>query len=111
MKVKNVNLKWYAMRWDGNNDKVEFTNVLYGLEVEIAKDIRKKKILSRDDLRFWLKNELMYHYWCKAENEIAVGGLFSEYPKEFEKIDVWRQLEPNLDRITDYVIKEMKLEL
>ena len=27
---------------------------------------------------------------------------------EFEKIDIYRQLEMNLDRITEYIIKELK---
>ena len=29
---------------------------------------------------------------------------------DFEKIDVWYQLEPNLDRICEYVIRELKLD-
>lgn len=49
----------------------------------------------------------MYYYWSKCEAEIAVGGLFIKSIEELEKIDIYSQLQPNLDRITEYVIKEM----
>ena len=51
----------------------------------------------------------MYYYWCKSEFEIEVGGLFAKHQKEFEKIDIYRQIEMNLDRITEYVNKELRL--
>ena len=38
-----------------------------------------------------------------------VGGLFAKHPEEFEKIDIYRQIEMNLDRITEYVNKELRL--
>lgn len=109
MRIKNVKLEWYAIRWEFNKERRERINVLSGIKEEIVKEVRKGGIKSREDLRFWLKNRLMYRYWCKAEMEVLIGGMFSEYPKEFEKIDVWEQLEPNLDRIVDYIIEEMKI--
>ena len=41
MKVKNVNLEWYAFIWDSNNKKTEFINVLYGMEQIIYKKVKK----------------------------------------------------------------------
>lgn len=110
MKIKNVNLEWYAMRWDSNKKAVVKINVLFKMEEDIAKVVRKKEIKNREDLRFWLKNRLMYYFWCKSEMEIAVGGLFMKSMDDFKKVDVWSQIEPNLDRIVDYVIAEMKIE-
>lgn len=50
----------------------------------------------------------MYHYWSKCEHEILVGDLFTE-EDDFKKIDAYRQIEMNLDRITEYVINELKI--
>lgn len=49
----------------------------------------------------------MYHYWSKTECEIVIGGLHCKYLDEFEKIDMYRQIEMNLDKIVKYVIDEM----
>lgn len=38
-----------------------------------------------------------------------VGYMFTE-EKDFEKIDAYRQIEMNLDRITEYVINELKID-
>ena len=45
-------------------------------------------------------------YWCKSEYEILVGDLSC---KASEKIDAFRQIEMNIDRITEYVNKELDL--
>lgn len=109
MKIKKANLEWYAIRWDSNKGETEKINVLQGLEELIVKDMWKGVIKDREDLKFWLKLKLVHDYWSKSEMEMNVCGLHSKYPKELEKIDVWEQLEPNLDRITDYVIEAMEL--
>ena len=53
----------------------------------------------------------MWRYWCKSEWEVVVGGLFAKTDEERHKIDVWYQLEPNLDIITDYVIGVLNLKV
>lgn len=106
--MKKVNLKWYAICEDFNHrGNLEHYNVLEGLEEPIAKEIRAGHISNRAELKKWLKAELMFNYWSKCEFEIVVGFLFSD--KE-HKIDVWYQLEPNLDRIVEYVEREMEIE-
>lgn len=100
-------LEWYALREDFNKRKIESYNVLAGWEEKIKKARKNKEFKDYFSLKDWLNKELMYHYWSKAEYEIAVGGLFIKSIEELEKIDVYRQLELNLDRITEYVIKEM----
>ena len=110
MKVKNVNLEWYVLRWDRDSNKVTKYNILYNLKDTIAKEVRNKRIYDKSILREYLKTEFMYNYWSKSECEMAVGGLSSKYPDEFEKIDMWRQIEPNLDNIVEYVNMKMKLK-
>lgn len=101
-------LKWYVLYQNFNKEEIEFYNVLQGWEERIRK--ARKKVKTKTEFKEWLKKEFMYYYWSRSEYEIVVGGLFSEYPKEFKKVDIWSQIEPNLDIITDYIIKEMKFK-
>ena len=100
-------LEWYALRDDSSKRKIENYNVLSGWEEKIKKARKNKEFKDYASLKEWLRKEFMYYYWSKCEAEIAVGGLFIKSIEELEKIDIYRQLEPNLDRITEYVIKEM----
>lgn len=101
-------LKWYVLHQSFNKEEIEFYNVLQGWEERIRK--ARKKVKTKTEFKEWLKKEFIYYYWSRSEYEIVVGGLFSEYPKEFKKVDIWSQIEPNLDIITDYIIKEMKFK-
>lgn len=104
---RDKKLEWYVLRHDFNKKKIIRYNVLKNWEEDLKIARRKKKFDSKETLKEWLRKELMYYFWSKSEHEIAVGGLFSKYPEEFEKIDIWYQIELNLDIMTDYIIKEM----
>lgn len=116
MKIKNVNLEWYAFRYDSNRHALVFTNVLYSMEEEIAKKIRKGKkdnwrpVYNYETFKEYIKGELMYHYWSKAEHEVVIYDLFDTNDERGEKHDIWWQLEPNLDRICEYIIREMDIK-
>ena len=110
MKIKNVNLKWNVLRYDFNLKRIRPYNVLgYSFADELAKDIKKYKIINREQLKEHLKKEFMYHYWSKSECEVAIGGLHSDFPKDVEKVDIWSQIEMNFDNIIDYIILKMRL--
>lgn len=115
---KNVKLEWYAMDYNWNKKEVEFINVLRSDLVERIQNGMKKKDYSIDkkienlrDLKTVVQRELMYNYWSKAEYEITVGDLFPKTIEELEKISVYDQLEPNLDRIVEYINNAMELGL
>lgn len=116
MKIKNVKLEWYVLHYDINRKEVTSYNVFSdSYPEELAKAIRSKSnssyrsIKSKEDLKNWLKREFMYHYWSKCEAEMVVGPWPCRNEVELQKVDIWMQLEPNLDRITDYVMNEMQL--
>lgn len=114
MKVKNVNLEYYVFYMDFNTRKLVRFNILDGMSELIAKNIRTSvnsynHISDRATLKSFLEREFMYHYWSKCEYEVGVLNLFAKDIKESIKIDVWYQIEPNLDLITDYIIIKMKL--
>lgn len=112
MRVKNVNLKWNVLLYDCNNKKVENYNIFYQDFVkELHKEIAiKKNIKSYDKLYNYIRSWAMYHYWSKCEFEIVVGDFPTSTLENLEKIDVYRQIEMNLDRITEYVIKELRID-
>ena len=115
MKIKNVKLEYYAFRYDWNKHKLVFTNILPSAE-EIANKVRKgrkdnyKPVYNYETFKDWLKGELMYHYWSKAEHEVIIADLIDNKDEaKWEKHDIWWQLEPNLDVICKYIINEMKI--
>lgn len=107
--MREIKLEWYVLNYDFNKKKIVNQNIFYnGTPDDLRKARRNKKFTNREELKEYLKKDFMYHYWSRAESEILVGGLFAKNDEDFEKIDVYRQLEMNLDQITDYVINKMK---
>jgi hypothetical protein len=101
MRVKNSNLEWYVLKYDANSDSIVTYNVMTGIAELLYKKVKKKEVYNRASLKEFLKKEFMYNYWSRTEYEILVSGLSSD--ANIEKIDIYEQLEMNLDNITDYV--------
>lgn len=112
---KSAKLEWYAFNHDFNTDNFYQINVL-GEEFskEIVKRINQKssygKIQDYASLREQVRIMLMSKFWSRAEYEYLVTGLFTKDEDKVFKKDVWFQLEPNLDRICEYIIRELDLE-
>lgn len=113
----DVKLEWYAFRYDWNSHKLVFTNVLCNMEKEIAEKLKKgakdnwRPVTDYTSFREWLKSDFMYHYWSKSEHEVIIADLFdNKDDSKWEKHDIWWQLEPNLDRICEYIINKMEIQ-
>lgn len=105
MKRHNFNLKWMVWRYDGNNNSLETINVLSEELLEKAAfGVATKKIKNRDMLKRFFEREFKYKYWSRCEYEMMVGDLFIKDTDSLKKVDVYGQLEPNLDTICDYFI-------
>lgn len=101
-------IKYYAMYYDLNAREIRKTNVIQEDILKRLQDMVKKgKIKDRLQFKECLKGEFMYRYWCKREYEVSVGDLHEKDLSKYEKIDVYDQLEANLDVITEYIIREM----
>lgn len=107
MRIKHANLKWIVLRWDYNKKKVVNHDIFTNMAEDIAREVRLGHIYDKSILREYLKTRFIYDYWSKTECECYVSGLFGD---ECEKIDIWRQIEPNLDKIVDYVNDRMDLK-
>lgn len=118
MKVKGVHLSWKVLCADTNTKEIiDYEIFRSDFIIRLHKAVRKKEVVDYEGLRRFIRSEFMYHYWCKSEYEIVVGSLnacFRETPEEIRnnlyKIDAWRQIEMNLDRITEYVNTECRLK-
>lgn len=101
-------LEWYAFDQACADStgvgRLEYINVIRERHIESMKKLIKKNATYeeiRDDLKGWL----IHDFWSKAEYEVVITEWVG-YKLE-RKIDVWFQLEPNLDRITEYMIREL----
>ena len=102
-------LHWYVLNYDWNQKKVVNQDIFWrDYEETLKKARRNKKFTDYNSLKEYLRRDFQYHYWSKAECEIAVGDVFPRSLDELEKIDMYRQIEMNLDRITEYVIHQLK---
>ena len=102
-------LEWYAFIIDFNSNKIKYINVLSESIVEqVKKKLKKCDNLTFNKVKEELTKTLMSVYWSRVEYEVIVKNLFKD---EGTKIDVWFQLEPNIDRITEYFIANTKLNI
>lgn len=97
-------LEWYAFYQDSNANKLKYANVLYDKLIESVKKLIRKNA-DYDEIKKTIDIGLMSRYWSRCEYEVVVSNWAG---KDFEqKIDVYYQLQPNIDRITEYVIREL----
>ena len=99
-------MEWKVLYFNFNQGKIENYNIL---EESLVEDINKENPKNILELQEVIDSWAKYHYWSQAEYEISVGGLFSKYPDEFEKIDIYGQIKMNLDRITEYVNNKLQI--
>jgi hypothetical protein len=107
MKIKNKNLEWNVLIYEHNKGKFTNYNIFSFRFIELVNEkLNKDKLHSIDELKELILNWSRRKYWCKSEYEILVGDLSC---RASEKIDAFRQIEMNIDRITEYVNKELDL--
>lgn len=99
-------LEWNVLIHDFNSNKIKECNI-FG--EDFLKGLDRKNIKNFVELKKYIDGWAKYRYWSKTEYEVEIGGLFSKYPDEFEKIDIYRQIRMNLDRITEYVNNKLQI--
>lgn len=112
MRIKNKKLVWNIMLHDFTSNKIKATNIFSTNFIEnLYKEVAKKKsIKTKQDLTEYVDSWAKYKYLSRTEFEICVGGLFSKYPEEFEKIDAYFQIKMNLNHIVAYIIDELQIK-
>ena len=79
-------------------NSIRFRNALMNLKYTA----KKEKMF---DLKEGLRQILMYCFWCKAEFEVLIKGLFDS---ETHKVDVYSQIIPNFDKLHNYILENWK---
>lgn len=96
-------LEWNVYIYDFNNKKIKPYNIFYK---DCIKEIVNGVVENRIDLKQAILKWARYHYWSKTEYEVLIGGVF-DLPSNFEKIDIYYQIEMNIDRITEYIYHKL----
>ena len=109
--MKNIKLVWNVLLHDFNSGEIISYNVLDDdyIITTMKKLIKSGEIFTIGELKEFLCKKFRARYMSRAEYEIMVSGLFDI--ENAKKLDVWRQLEMNMDSITDYVIYKLDLNL
>ena len=108
-------LEYYVFRRDFNRNRLEQVNIFsYVTPEKIRNGIKERNIKTKDKFKEFLKGQFMYYFWAKCEHEVVINSFpYLEDEKVGDngiKIDIWYQIEPNLDLIVDYVIYKLGLD-
>lgn len=95
-------LVWNVFIYDFNENKIKTYNIFYKGFLEDFKKYLINETSCKNAIKKWAK----YNYWSKSEYEIFICGN-SKKENNFKKIDIYNQIEINLDRITEYVIENL----
>ena len=102
-----MNLEWNVWRDELNTNKIQPFNVFnhYSFNKAVTNIFNKR--LHIDEFEKMIDKEVMF-FWCRAEYEVMISGLFERGVKT--KIDIYTQLKLNWDRFIDYLWNEYTLK-
>lgn len=110
IKIKGLKLEWNVLNYDWNDKCIKRYNIIrQDLIDKIITQYRKKELNNIEDLKKLIKDWAFYHYLGRREYEIMAGDLW--HNDTLEKIDIYAQIEMNLDRLAEYISREMRLFL
>lgn len=93
-------MEWNVLYDNINSGTIEQYNVLKGHDGFI-RDLRSK-VSSKEEFNDNLRQEMMCHYWRRAEWEVVVCPSYGHQEARGRKIDIFDQLSLNWDRFVDY---------
>lgn len=96
--------------WDYNRKQVISYNVIPYFCMEYDRCKKEDRPKTREEWREFVKRKGMYQYWARCEYEIIISQwpprVTKDGKREAEvKIDVWQQIEMNLDVVVDILMK------
>lgn len=96
-------MEYYVLYHEFNNDEIKMWNIFNSSKFNDGVQDLLKNFITFSDFKEKLKSLAIYCFWCKAEYEIICKGWVSKSDREY-KIDVYDQIEPNLDMLARYII-------
>lgn len=120
MKKKNINAEFYVFNLDTENKIYRANIITTELTDRIYKEVKKGNIKTFEELRHEIR---MYFtkYWSRIQFEFMVSGMFQNMTSVMQrenrtysigkKVDVFYQIEKNLNIITEILIHRMELDI
>lgn len=120
MKKKNINAEFYVFNLDTENKIYRRNIITTELTDRIYKEVKKGKIKTFEELRHEIR---MYYskYWSRVQFEFMVSGMMENLTNIMKKenrnysigkkVDVFYQIEKNLNIITEILINRMELDI
>ena len=97
-------MEWYVLNYDFNKKQIIKFNIFNNIKFYSGVKELLESYTDIDDFVSGLTSLLRYCFWCKREYEISVADAFEEDLSKYEKIDVYRQVAPNLKLIANLII-------
>lgn len=110
--------KYNVITWNFNRDNIDTYDIMPYLLRKFEEDIKRKKnyIFFKDnkipetfeDYKYFVASASKYQFWARCEYEVIITGW--PIQKNQRKIDVWYQIEQNLDIVTKVFMENIKLK-
>jgi len=101
MKSQN---QFNVLNWDINRNELVSYDVLPYFRK--AYEVCTKKPVTKEEWEEFIRRRGMYRYWSRCEYEIIVSPWPPQKKDISVKIDVWQQIENNLDLIVKLLMEE-----
>lgn len=105
----NIKLEWNVLVYDFNKKQVKPFNI-FNSDFVKSLSIYLNNLntpINLEDIKTYIDKWARYNYWSRTEFEINISDMFSQC--QSVKVDVYYQIKMNIDRILDYVVKELKI--
>ena len=100
-------MKWFVLNYDFNSKKVVDYNIFNNIKFSRGvNELVENYDGDFKDFALNLNSLAKYCFWSKREYEISVGDLFEQDINAYEKIDVYRQVEKNIEVLAHYILSE-----
>lgn len=99
-------LEWNVLIHDFNSNKFVNYNIMReDLADDLFRLFKGNPNATFEEVKKVIRSWAMYHYWSKVEFEVVVSDMFE---RDEEKIDAFRQIEMNLDVLTQYIMSALQ---
>ena len=109
-RMKQLNFEWYVLNENINrNREIVPYNIFNNIRVsertnELCVKYKRDK-MTFEDFTEELRRIIQWQEWSRCEYEIAVNSLFAD-GDNWQKIDCYQQVLPNIKIIAKYVLEE-----
>jgi hypothetical protein len=103
------NLKWCVLNYDFNSKQIIYFNIFNNWRfkeaaIEAVKEFKESVNQEVSDLVAKIDSLAKWQFWCRREYEISAGDLYEHDLNRYERVDVYQQIEMNIDNLVNYLL-------